>query len=35
VHNGTVVAGGDGITFTSDDTGHGMTVGSDQSVKPF
>ena len=31
----TVVAGGDGITFTNDDTGHGMTVGSDQSVKPF
>jgi hypothetical protein len=31
----TVGAGGDGITFTNDDTGHGMTVGSDQSVKPF
>jgi hypothetical protein len=31
----TVVAGGNGITFTNDDTGHGMTVGSDQSVKPY
>jgi hypothetical protein len=31
----TVVAGSDGITFTNDGTGHGMTVGSDQSVKPF
>jgi hypothetical protein len=31
----TVVAGGDGITFTNDGTGHGMTIGSDQSVKPF
>jgi hypothetical protein len=25
----------DGITFTNDGIGHGMTIGSDQSVKPF
>jgi hypothetical protein len=31
----TVVAGDDGITFTNDDTGHGMTVGSDTTVNPF
>jgi len=31
----TIAAGDGGITFTNDDTGHGMTVGSDQSVKPF
>jgi hypothetical protein len=31
----TVVAGGDGIRFTNDDTGHGMSVGSDESVEPF
>ena len=31
----TVVAGGDGIRFTNDRTGHGMFIGSDQSVKPF
>jgi hypothetical protein len=31
----TVVAADDGIRFTNDDTGHGMTVGADQSVEPF
>ena len=30
----TILPSGDGITFTKDGTGHGMTVGSDQSVKP-
>jgi hypothetical protein len=31
----TIAATDRGITFTNDDTGHGMTIGSDQSVKPF
>ena len=31
----TIAASDVGITFTNDDTGHGMTIGSDQSVKPF
>jgi hypothetical protein len=31
----TIAASSDAITFTNDDTGHGMTVGSDQRVKPF
>lgn len=31
----TIVAGGDGIRFTHDDTGHGMFVGSDTTVNPF
>jgi hypothetical protein len=31
----TIAASGGGITFANDDTGHGMTIGSDQSVKPF
>jgi hypothetical protein len=31
----TVADRDDGITFTNDGTGHGMTIGSDQSVKPF
>jgi hypothetical protein len=31
----TVVAGGDGIQFTNDGTGHGMFIGSDTTVKPF
>ena len=32
---GPVVAGGDGIRFTNDGTGHGMFIGSDTTVKPF
>jgi hypothetical protein len=31
----TIAAAGDGITFTNASTRHGMTIGSDQSVKPF
>ena len=31
----TVVAGGDGIRFTNDGTGHGMFIGSDTTVNPF
>lgn len=31
----TIVAGGDGIRFTHDVTGHGMFVGSDTTVNPF
>jgi hypothetical protein len=31
----TIVAGGDGIGFTHDGTGHGMFVGSDTTVNPF
>lgn len=31
----TIVAGGDGIRFTHDGTGHGMFVGSDTTVNPF
>jgi hypothetical protein len=31
----TIVAGGDGIRFSHDDTGHGMFIGSDTTVKPF
>jgi hypothetical protein len=31
----TVEAGGDGIRFTHDHTGHGMLIGSDTTVKPF
>jgi hypothetical protein len=31
----TVVAGGDGIRFTNDGTGHGMFIGGDTTVKPF
>jgi hypothetical protein len=31
----TVVAGGDGIRFTNDGTGHGMFIGSDTNVNPF
>jgi hypothetical protein len=31
----TVVAGGDGIRFTNDDTGHGMFIGGDTTVNPF
>lgn len=31
----TIVAGGDGIRFTHDGTGHGMFVGGDTSVDPF
>jgi hypothetical protein len=31
----TVEAGGDGIRFTHDSTGHGMFIGSDTSVSPF
>jgi hypothetical protein len=31
----TVVAGGDGIRFTNDGTGHGMLIGSDTTVSPF
>jgi hypothetical protein len=31
----TVVAGGDGIRFTNDGTGHGMFVGGDTTVNPF
>jgi hypothetical protein len=28
------VAGGDGIRFTNDGTGHGMFIGSDTTVNP-
>ena len=31
----TIVAGGDGIRFTHEGTGHGMFVGSDTTVNPF
>ena len=31
----TIVAGGDGIRFTNDGTGHGMFVGADTTVNPF
>ena len=31
----TVVAGGDGIRFTNDGTGHGMFIGSATTVEPF
>jgi hypothetical protein len=31
----TVAAGGDGIRFTNDGTGHGMFIGSDTTVNPF
>jgi hypothetical protein len=31
----TIVAGGDGIRFTNDGTGHGMFVGSDTTVNQF
>jgi hypothetical protein len=31
----TAEAGGDGIRFTHDSTGHGMFIGSDTSVSPF
>jgi hypothetical protein len=31
----TVVAGGDGIRFTNDGTGHGMFIGSDTIANPF
>lgn len=31
----TVTAGGDGIRFTNDGTGHGMFIGGDTTVKPF
>jgi hypothetical protein len=31
----TIVANSGAITFTHDGTGHGMTVSSDQHVKPF
>ena len=31
----TVVAGGAGIRFTNDRTGHGMFIGSDTAVDPF
>jgi hypothetical protein len=31
----TIVAGGDGIGFTHDGTGHGMFVGGDTTVNPF
>jgi hypothetical protein len=31
----SIAASGDGITFTNDGTARGMTIGSDQSVKPF
>jgi hypothetical protein len=31
----TVVAGGDGIRFTNDGTGHGMFIGGDTTVNPF
>ena len=31
----TIVAGGDGIRFTHDGTGHGMLVGSDNTVSRF
>jgi hypothetical protein len=30
-----IVAGGDGIRFTNDGTGHGMFIGSDTTVNPF
>jgi hypothetical protein len=35
VQGWTVVAGGDGIRFTNDGTGHGMFIGSDTTVKSF
>jgi hypothetical protein len=35
INGWTILPSGDGITFTNDGTGHGMTVGSDQSVNPF
>ena len=31
----TIVAGGDGIRFNNDGTGHGMFIGSDTRVNPF
>ncbi len=31
----TIVAGGDGIRFTNDGTGHGMFVGSDTTLNQF
>ena len=31
----TVVAGGDGVRFTNDGTGHGMFIGSGTTVNPF
>ena len=31
----TVAAGNDGIRFTNDGTGHGMTTSSDTTVNPF
>ena len=31
----TIAAGGDGIRFTNDGTGHGMFVGSNTTVNPF
>jgi hypothetical protein len=35
VQGWTVVAGGAGIRFTNDGTGHGMSIGSDTAVNPF
>jgi hypothetical protein len=31
----TILPTSDGVTFTSDETGHGMAIGSDYSVRPF
>jgi hypothetical protein len=35
IQDWTVVAGGDGIRFTNDGTGHGMFIGSDTTINPF
>jgi hypothetical protein len=35
VQGWTVEAGGDGIRFTHDGTGHGMLIGGDTTVNPF
>ena len=35
IEAGTIVAGGDGLRFTHEGTGHGMFVASDATVNPF
>jgi hypothetical protein len=34
-HGWTITPTDDGVTFTHDETGHGMTVSTDQNVKAF
>jgi hypothetical protein len=35
IQDWTVEAGGDGVRFTHNDTGHGMFIGADTTVNPF